>query len=210
MESPSVLPVALLMDGRACLVVGGGEPAAKKVAMLLDVRASVAVVAPRITEGLRGALHRAPGLTWRAKPYEPEDLVGMSLVCTTTGISEVDHAVHVDATARGLLVNSADDPSNCSFFLTAVVRRDPVIVSISTSGAAPGLASHLRRRLDNQLEDCLGGVAVVLGEVREQLHDRGVSTESLDWGEVIGPTLFELVATDRIDDARQFVRESLR
>ena len=118
--------------------------------------------------------------------------------------------VSADATTRGLFVNSADDPANCSFFLTAVVRRDPVLVSISTSGASPGLATYLRRRLETELEGCLGAAAVLLSDVRTELHNRGVSTESLDWSEVIGPTLFDLVAGGRTDDARRFVLETLR
>jgi siroheme synthase-like protein len=133
----------------------------------------------------------------------------MALVFTATGHRDVDHAVSADAIARGLFVNSADDPANCSFFLTAVVRRDPVLVSISTSGASPGLASHLRRRLDAELETCLGDVAVLLANVRAELHDRNVSTETLDWGLVIGPTLLELVEAGRVDEARRHVHEHL-
>jgi siroheme synthase-like protein len=210
MEPPAVLPVALLLEGRACLVVGGGAAASRKVEMLLGAHACVTVVAPRLSDELRAALAETPEIAWRAKPYQPTDLDGMALVFTTTGITEVDHAVHLDAIARGLHVNSADDPSNCTFFLTAVVRRDPVLVSISTSGATPGLASYLRRRLDSELERCLGDVALVLGDVRDELHLDGVSTEALDWSEVIGPTLFELVGAGQTDDARRFVRERLR
>ena len=209
MEPPVVLPVALLLKGRACLVVGGGVPAARKVDMLLAARATVTIVAPRLADVLGDRLVDAPNVTWCQKIYEPQDLDGIALVFTTTGIPEVDRVVSADATTRGLFVNSADDPANCSFFLTAVVRRDPVLVSISTSGASPGLATYLRRRLETELEGCLGAAAVLLSDVRTELHNRGVSTESLDWSEVIGPTLFDLVAGGT-DDARRFVLETLR
>jgi siroheme synthase (precorrin-2 oxidase/ferrochelatase) len=84
------------------------------------------------------------------------------------------------------------------------------VVSISTSGATPGLASYLRRRLDGELERCLGDVALVLGDVRDELRRAGVSTEALDWSEAIGPTLFALVGAGQSDDAHRFVREHLR
>ncbi|HUD69465.1 MAG TPA: bifunctional precorrin-2 dehydrogenase/sirohydrochlorin ferrochelatase [Acidimicrobiales bacterium] len=210
MEPPAVLPVTLLLSGRSCLVVGGGETAARKVDGLLAACAIVTVVAPRLGEALRDRLAEAPEVTWRERAYESEDLAGMALVFTTTGIQEVDHVVSTDAIARGLFVNSADDPANCSFFLAAVVRRDPVLVSISTSGASPGLAAFLRRRLEAELETCLGGVALVLSDVRTELQDCGVSTESLDWGTVIGPELFDLVTDGRTGEAHRFVVEHLR
>jgi len=209
MELPAVLPVGLLLEGRPCLVVGGGQTAARKVDGLLAVRASVTVVAPTLCEALHARLGQALGPRWRRGAYEAGDLEGMALVFTATGIPDVDRTVSADAIARGLFVNSADDPANCSFFLTAVVRRDPVLVSISTSGASPGLASFLRRQLDAELETYLGDVAMVLGDVRAELHERNVSTEALDWGSVIGPTLFELVAAGRVDEARRYVHEHL-
>ena len=190
------------------MVVGGGELAARKVDSLLLARAEVTVVAPGVSDAL-GARVDARGITWRQKSYESADLADVALVFTATGVPEVDQAVSTDATARGLFVNSADDPANCSFFLTAVVRRDPVLVSISTSGASPGLASYLRRRLEAQLEAHLGDVAMLLGDVRSELHTQGTSTEGLDWEAAIGPALFELIADGKHAEARRFVLERL-
>jgi siroheme synthase-like protein len=209
MDLPAVLPVALIVEGRACLVVGGGESAARKVDRLFASRASVTVVAPQLCEALRDRLAVTPEMRWLARDYEPTDLDGVSLVFTTTGLPRVDAAVSRDATTRGLFANSADDPKNCSFFLTSVVRRDPVLISITTSGASPGLATYLRRRLEADLDATLGEVALVLSAVRGELHDRGASTESLDWDAVIGPTLFGLVADGRRDEAHRFVVEGL-
>jgi len=210
MEPPAVLPVALLLAGRSCLVVGGGGTAARKVDGLLGARATVTVVAPRLSEALRDRLADAPEVAWRQKRYEPEDLASVALVFTTTGIPAVDRAVSTDAIERGLFVNSADDRENCSFFLTAIVRRDPVLVSISTSGTSPGLAAFLRRRMEAELEACLGDVAGLLSDVRTELQARGVSTESLDWSAVIGTPLFDLVANGETAEAHRFVVEHLR
>lgn len=209
-DEPPVFPVALRLAGRHCLVVGGGTVAERKVDALLAAGARVTVVAPAMTDGLSARARDHETLTLRERPYARLDLDGVALVFTATGDRDVDGAVSADAEARHLFVNSADDPERCSFFLTAVVHRDPVVVSISTSGASPALASYLRRRIDEDLEPALGDVARVLGAVRSELHARGVSTETLDWSSVITNDLVELVARGHDDDATQLVLEALR
>jgi precorrin-2 dehydrogenase/sirohydrochlorin ferrochelatase len=127
------------LRGRDCLVVGGGSVAAEKVHGLLDCEARVTVVAPRIDEEVR----RLP-IRIERRPFCADDLDGRLLVVAATDDRAVNASVSQAAQARSILCNVADDPELCSFILPAVVRRDPILVGVSTGGASPALAQRIR------------------------------------------------------------------
>lgn len=128
------------LQGRDCLVVGGGSVATEKVGGLLECDASVTVVAPEVDDALRalpvGILERR---------FEPSDVDGRLLVIAATDDRPVNEAVSRAAADRSILCNVADDPELCSFILPAIVRQDPILVGVSTGGASPALAQRLRR-----------------------------------------------------------------
>lgn len=183
-------PVNLELAGRACLLVGAGRIALRKAEHLLSCGAELTVVAPEVHEGF-GSLRA----TVVHRPWQPEDLDGMRLVVTATGDPTVDQRVFDAAEARGIWVNSADDPARCTFTLPAVVRRGPVMVTASTGGASPALASWLRARLDALLADEFADVAVELATMRAEVHARGASTEDIDWQPIVTRVVAERVPT---------------
>jgi precorrin-2 dehydrogenase/sirohydrochlorin ferrochelatase len=127
------------LEGRSCLVVGGGSIALEKVSGLLDCGARVTVVAPRISEELR-----ALDVERLSRGYRASDLDGRFLVVAATSITSLNRLVHDDAEARSLLCNVVDVPELCNFILPAVVRRDPIAIAVSTGGASPALAQRIR------------------------------------------------------------------
>ncbi len=127
------------LEGRDCLVVGGGPVALEKAQGLLDCRAHVTVVAPELVPEL-GFLD----VTHHARPYRSSDLDGRFLVIVATSDTSVNRHVHADAEARALLCNVADVPELCNFILPAVYRQDPIAIAVSTGGASPALAQRLR------------------------------------------------------------------
>jgi siroheme synthase-like protein len=127
------------LRGRRCLVVGGGSVAVEKVHGLLDCEAHVAVVAPHIDDELR----RLPVRIER-RAFRDDDLDGNLLVVAATDDRAVNAHVSRTAAERSLLCNVADDPELCSFILPALVRRDPIVVGVSTGGASPALAQRIR------------------------------------------------------------------
>jgi siroheme synthase-like protein len=204
---PTVLPVALTLQGRPCLVVGGGRVAARKAVDLLGADATVRLVAPTVDPGIAAAADRDPRITVRIGTYRPEDLDGVWLAVAATGDRDVNQRVFDDAERRGTLVNSVDDPDRCTFHFNALVRRDPVVVSVSTSGTAPALASYLRARLEAVLEPSLGTLAELLGELRAELHAAGASTEAVDWSSIVTDELVELVGRGGPDEVRARLRD---
>jgi precorrin-2 dehydrogenase/sirohydrochlorin ferrochelatase len=127
------------LEGRPCLVVGGGRVALEKTHGLLECGARVTVVAPEIVPEL---LDLPVGLV--EGRYRSRDLDGRWLVIAATPDREVNRQVKEDADSRGILCNVADDPELCSLILPAVHRIDPLAVAVSTGGASPALAQRLR------------------------------------------------------------------
>jgi len=178
-------PIMLDLTDVPVLVVGGGRVAQRKVEGLLRARADVTVVAPRIDDGVRALPVRLVERT-----YEPSDLDHVRLVITATDEAVVNAAVSADATRRGIWVNSADDPANCTFTLPAVARDGEVTVAVATGGASPALASHLRGEIEAWLGEIgAGDAALTLGQQRNEMHANGDSTESIDWSDRVRAAL---------------------
>jgi precorrin-2 dehydrogenase / sirohydrochlorin ferrochelatase len=130
------------VEGRRCLVVGGGSVGLEKASGLAACGAIVTVVSPEARDDLRPV-----AAEWRARPYESADLEGMFLVIAATSDRAVNEAVHRDAEARSMLCNVADVPELCNFILPAVHREGPIAVAVSTGGASPALAKRLRSEI---------------------------------------------------------------
>ena len=170
-------PVVLRVAGRRVLVVGGGAVATRKVVGLAGAGALVTVVAPTVDPSIEAI----PGIRVERRPYRSGDLDGYRLVIAATDDEAVQQQVFDDGEAAGVWVNAADDPDRCSFILPAVERRGPVIIAVSTQGASPALAGHLRDRLAAALPANIEEVADELAAQRRQIRADGGSTEDYDW-----------------------------
>lgn len=145
-------PVSLVLQDRAALVVGGGAVATRKVEGLLLAGARVTVVAPELTDALHD-LVSAGQCTWRAKAYEADDLCGADIVFVATDDEEVNTRAYHDASAEHLMVNVADRPELCTFFLPSVLRRGKLSIAVSTEGASPISARKLRKELEEHIPE---------------------------------------------------------
>jgi precorrin-2 dehydrogenase/sirohydrochlorin ferrochelatase len=192
-------PVNLSVQGRRCLVVGGGAVAARKVDGLLDAGASVHVVAERVGDEIRSR----PGVTWEERAYRPTDLDGCWLVVAATDDSRVNAAVFHDGEVRRIWVNGADDPEHCSFTLPSVFRRGSLQVTVSTEGRSPALASWLRRRLADELGPEYEVLLDLLAAERRGMQARGRSTEAADWQAALDSDLLSLIRSGDVSSARE-------
>jgi uroporphyrin-III C-methyltransferase/precorrin-2 dehydrogenase/sirohydrochlorin ferrochelatase len=200
-------PVALNLQGRRCLVVGGGTVAQRKIDALLDAAAQVVVVAPRISGEIE-ALGLLRALEIRLREYRPDDLDGVFLVVAATDDRAANARVAADARERGVLVNAVDDPDNCDFITPAVVRRGDVQVAVTTGGASPALARHLRELLERTLPPEYAALADLLAEVRSELRRDGVRADPEDWQLAIRGAL-RILETGDVEKARQHLRTTL-
>src|SRR5205823_4539916 len=198
-------PVNLVLEGRRCLVVGGGAVAARKVAGLRDCHAEVHIIANTVGPEIR----RIEGVTWEERPYRPGDLAGYRLAVAATDDPAVNRAVYEEGEEARVWVNSADDPDSCSFTLPSVVRRGPVMVTVSTGGRSPALAAWLRGRLEAEVGPEYEVLLDLLATEREAARAAGKSTEGLDWQRALDSDMLELIRAGEITTARERLQACL-
>jgi siroheme synthase-like protein len=166
--STPLLPVFMKLEGRPCLVVGGGAIGLQKVRSLVECGANVTVVAPDVRDEIR-ELEEQRKIVWHRRLYVVGDISGKQLVIAATSDPEVNHAVYSDAVAAGVLANAVDDPPFCDFYFGSVVRRGPLQIGISTAGESPALAQRLRQKLEALLDEGTGPWLERLGALRRQV-----------------------------------------
>lgn len=191
-------PLHVALHGRGCLVVGGGPIAARKVEALLLSGASVTVVAPALGADLE-ALRGTGRFSYLAQEFSPELIATNFLIIAATDRIAINRTVAAAANAHNRLVNVVDDPALSSFIFPAIVRRGPMVVAISSGGAAPVLARLLRARLEALLPLALGSLARLAQRwrVRVKQQLRTLSERRRFWDEVLaddGPVLRALEA----------------
>ena len=159
------LPIWLSVKGRSVLVVGGTPAADAKARLALKAGAEVTVVAPAVCGDIAAkAAAGEVGLVRRG--FARDDVDGRAVVYAATGVAEVDERVARTARARNVPVNVVDRPDHSTFVTPAIVDRDPVVVGISSGGAAPVLARRLRARIEALLPAGLGRLARFAGQFR--------------------------------------------
>jgi len=151
-------PTFFDLAGKPCLVVGGGEAAARKLRLLRQAGARVTLVARRPNAEIEDLAARGE-VDIRRRGFVAGDLRGQTLVIGAAGDAELDARVAEAAVAQGVPVNIVDRPELSSFTVPAIVDRDPVVVAISSGGGAPVLARWLRARIEALLPARLGALA---------------------------------------------------
>ena len=198
-----VYPVALQLQDRPCLVVGGGHIAERKARGLLAAGARVHVVAKEVLPPVR-ALDGAAGVaSIEERPYRRGEVAGYWLVVAATGDSAVNRAVYEDGETAKVWVNAADDPASCSFILPAVARQGPVSVAISTSGYSPALASWLKEHAAEHMGPELAELAELLAEARAKVKAQGRSTEDIDWRSSLDWSMLDLIRSGHRAEAKE-------
>ncbi len=162
-------PVFLNLHDKKCLVVGGGQVAARKVRALLAVRADITLVSPQVIEEIQ-KLDDYGLVTIVPEKYGGEKhLQEAFLVISAVNDPQVNEQVYLDCLSRNILVNIVDDPGKCTFFVPSVVSRGALSIAISTEGKSPALARRLREELEAQFGPEYEDFAEILGELRKQV-----------------------------------------
>jgi siroheme synthase-like protein len=147
--STTFFPMMVKLEGRKCLVVGGGKVAEEKITGLIAHGPKITVVSPRAVSGIQQQARNGI-LTWKKRRFSPMDVDGAFLVVAATNSSRINSTIFRACRENGVLCNAVDDPENCDFFYPAIVRRGSLQIAISTHGLSPALASRLRRELEQQ------------------------------------------------------------
>jgi uroporphyrin-III C-methyltransferase/precorrin-2 dehydrogenase/sirohydrochlorin ferrochelatase len=204
------LPIFIDVRARECLVVGGGEVAARKIELLQRARANVRVVAPALCPQLAAAV-AAGELTAERREYAAADLDRVWLVIAATSSPEVNARVAADAGQRSIPVNVVDAPLLCTFVMPAIVDRSPVLVAVSTAGASPVLARLTRARIEVALPERLGQLANFASRFRATVKGRvaDAAQRRALWETVLDGEIGQLVLAGDDDGAARALEQRL-
>ncbi len=170
----SFYPICLDLEGKTCVVVGGGRVAERKVLGLLSCFAQVSVISPELTDELL-RLHNEGIIKWINREYRPGELEQAFLVIAATDDEETQKQVHEEAAKHNLLLNVADVPRLCNFILPATLRQGDLTISVSTAGKSPALAGKLRMELEKRFGKEYRVLVDILGAIRPVILASGLS-----------------------------------
>jgi uroporphyrin-III C-methyltransferase/precorrin-2 dehydrogenase/sirohydrochlorin ferrochelatase len=203
-------PLFLDLAGKPVLLVGGGEVAARKYALLKDAGAKITAVAPVLGAELAREL-AAGAFTHQARGFTAADVDGAWLVVAATDDRTVNAAAAAAANTARIPCNVVDDRELSSFIMPAIIDRSPVQIAVSTGGASPVLARLIRERLETLLDGSLGALAEFADRwrdaVKRKFHDLGARRRFLSWL-LTGPVAASLRA-GRTEHAEALTRKAL-
>ncbi|MBI4741067.1 MAG: uroporphyrinogen-III C-methyltransferase [Betaproteobacteria bacterium] len=203
-------PIFLDLKNRPCTVVGGGEVASRKIALLLKAGAKVTVVAPGLCPALQ-ALVETGDIAHKDEPYRDGALDGAHLVIAATDRREVNAEVSRAARAQLKPVNVVDDPELCSFIMPAIVDRSPVLIAASTGGASPVLARLIRSKLETLFPATYGELAKLAKKFRRQvIAALPEDARRPFWERALGGQIADLALSGRHDKAEAGLAAALR
>ncbi len=163
-------PIFLKVHQLNVLIVGGGNVALEKLSFLLksSPNAQVQLIAPIIKEEIRD-LARKHTIELIEKTYDSDDIRGKDLVIATTDKEEVNLQVYQDCRAKNTLVNVADTPHYCDFYLGGIVTKGHVKIAISTNGKSPTTAKRLRQFFEEVIPDDINQLVENLNQYRKTI-----------------------------------------
>ncbi len=201
------LPIFLDVQGRRCLVVGGGEVAARKVQLLLRANAAVEVVSPRLGSTME-IFHESGEVQWIQGEFQPDMVADHVLLYAATDQNEVNQQVSDLARERNIPVNVVDTPDLCTFITPSIIDRSPVVAAISTGGASPVLARLIRARLESMIPSAYGKLAELAARFRGKVKERiQPKQRRLFWEKAFQGPIAEMIFSGREEEAEQTLNE---
>lgn len=189
-------PVFLNLQGRLCVVVGGGRVAERKVLGLLRAGALVKVISPQLTKKL-AKLKEQGQIVCCLREFRSTDLKNAYLAIAATNDHAINEKIYQQADAQKIPANVVDDPQHSSFLVPSLVKRGDIILAISTSGKSPALARFLRQKLEKDLGPEYSYLGNFLGALRHWLFTQKADRQERQ-------KIFSLLAGERsLDLIRQ-------
>lgn len=203
-------PLFLDLKQQACLVVGAGEIAARKIELLARAGAQITVVSLEIGDTV-AKLQKRHSLVINQRAFQQSDLDDIRLVVSATNNRQANIAIAEAAKQKNLLVNVVDNPELCNFIFPAIVDRSPVIAAISSGGSSPVLARLLRGKIESTIPASFGKLAALADQFRpmvKQYIAEG-APRRIFWENVLQGSIAELVFAGKTQQAEQQLRDKI-
>lgn len=204
-------PIFLVLKNRPCLVVGGGDVAARKIAILLRANARICVIARELNEALAKSCAQQQ-IHHIAKDFQPRYLEGVALVIVATDDTSVNRLVSQAAQERNIPVNVVDNPELCTFIMPAIVDRSPLVIAISSGGQSPVLTRLLRAQLETWIPSAYGRIAQIAGKFRHPVKQYFNHAEKrrFFWEKMLQSPFVEMILAGKEQIAENYLLQSLQ
>lgn len=171
-ETNTLFPVFLKLEQLRLLIVGGGNVGLEKLHAVLhnSPATDITVVAPQISDAIRALAARHDNISLVEGPYDESLLSNTDIIIVAVNDRALGQQVSTDAHQRGLLVNVADTPELCDFYLGAVVKKGNLKVAVSTNGKSPTIAKRLKEAFSEVLPDELDEVLDNMEVIRKKMN----------------------------------------
>ncbi len=171
MSQNNLYPIFLKPESLQFLIVGGGNVGLEKLTFLLksSPNAKVNLIGKSIGEGILQLAAQHDHVFLQERSFNQHDLIGVNVLVLATENNSINRSIHKMAKARGVLVNVADTPDLCDFYMGSIVTKGDLKIGISTNGMSPTLAKRMRQMLEEVLPDDLHQLILNLNRYRNSL-----------------------------------------
>lgn len=167
----SLFPAFIDLENKTCLVVGGGDIAARKIRRLLESGADVTVISLELSEQLV-AMQQEYEFLYQQTAFHDDHIHNQFLVIAATDDEDLNERIADLCDVKNILVNVVNKPGSGNLLSPSVVKRLPIQIAISTGGASPVLARLLKARLETFIPQSLGKLASFMSKFREQARKK--------------------------------------
>ena len=168
----NLFPVFVKLEELRLLIVGGGKIGLEKLQTVLQnsPATQVSVVAPEIGQPVRDLAAVHPGIRLLERPYHPNDLEYADIVIVAVNDKLISATIARDAREKGVLINVADTPELCDFYLGSIVRKGHLKIAISTNGKSPTIAKRLKEEIGSMIPEEMNAVLDDMQTIRKGLN----------------------------------------
>jgi len=195
-------PIFIDLKDQPCLVVGGGEVAARKIRLQLLAGAKITVVSPELGPTVTAEMYQQ--IEHIQREFLESDIQGYRLITAATDDAVVNRQVSELAQAINVPVNVVDQPELCSFITPSIIDRDPVTIAISTGGGAPVLARMLRSKLEAFIPASYGHLAASMQSMRDKVKQSFAEENERRafWESIVQGPIAELFFSGKVKQAQ--------
>ncbi|HET8829669.1 MAG TPA: TSUP family transporter, partial [Pelobium sp.] len=166
-----LFPIFLKLQNFQTLLVGGGNVGLEKLSAILNnsPQAKVNIVADRFLDEVKELAATFPSINLFERKFEDRDLQGAELVILATDNQELHQYIRTLAKEKGILVNVADTPDLCDFYLGSIVKKGNLKIAISTNGKSPTVAKRIKEVLNENIPEEIDETLENMSQLRSTL-----------------------------------------
>jgi uncharacterized protein len=174
----SLFPIFLKLEDLRLLIVGGGRVGLEKLTTVLNnsPATTIHIVGEWVDEEIKRLAESHPNIQWFERPYQTSDLQGIDIVISAVDRKEVSELIRRDAKEKRILINVADKPDLCDFYLGSVVKKGNLKIAISTNGKSPTIAKRLKEEISewipDEMDDVLHNMQIVRQGISGDFSDK--------------------------------------